>query len=357
MEPHDGHWLYSGTAASRLWEKSAIGLLNGNGGLVLSDAEVIFCMNHRGIDIPSDEWLPGRVHSNPSLLQEAAILEALRVPGNKIVLHNNLDAIGISHSGSWALRWTSNSHPSKDDPVAEVLWYFSKDSLEIQNKSSTLSDWDGSGELETLLRWSESVCNNGRIAEILVIDEEQSVVTYRIQEVDPRGKLEPPTARQLERIAQMPMDPLSWAGSFIATDDYWPSEAIGIPLHGGRQLDTIESQIFSSIVSDTGVEEGSVSSSVLLDLWNRGLNTRSGFKYGTTWRCYSGKIGEGHAPWLVVDPSREGPIDWAEACLSSRLASGVNKQWLYPIYDNGKWRYLEISRPPSDSRWSNPNRH
>ena len=245
------------------------------------------------------------------------------------------------------------------DSIGSLGWtgFHLKLSSTFLNKSSTLSDWDGSGELETLLRWSESVCNNGRIAEILVIDEEQSVVTYRIQEVDPRGKLEPPTARQLERIAQMPMDPLSWAGSFIATDDYWPSEAIGIPLHGGRQLDTIESQIFSSIVSDTEVGEGSVSSSVLLDLWNRGLNTRSGFKYGTTWRCYSGIIGEGHAPWLVVDPSREGPIDWAEACLSSRLASGVNKQWLYPIYDNGKWRYLEISRPPSDSRWSNPNRH
>jgi len=356
MEEHDGRWLYNGSAASRLWEKSAIGLLNGKGGLVLSDAEVIFCNIHRGIDYPSDEWLHNRVTTNPSLLQEAAVLEALRVPGNKIVLEKNLDAIGIEHSGSWALRWSSNSHPSKDDPLAEVIWYFSKDSLAVQNRSPVLSEWDGRGELESLLHWSEAVGRKGRIAEILVIDEEQSVVTYRVKEVEPNGDLEPPTSIQLEIIARMHMNSLSWEGSFISVDDDWPSDAIGIPLHGGRQLDAIESSVFRAIENDTATSSGTVSSSILLDLWSRGLNTRSGFKYGTTWRCYAGKIGDGHAPWLVVDPSREGPADWAEACLSSRLAAGVNKQWLYPIHVNGRWRYLEISRPPSDSRWSNPNR-
>jgi tRNA splicing endonuclease len=127
---------------------------------------------------------------------------------------------------------------------------------------------------------------------------------------------------------------------------------VGIPLHGGRQLDRIESEVIYS----NDKESMSVTASILDDLWSRGLNTRSGFKYGTTWRCYAGEVGEGHAPWLVVDPTSEGPENWAEACLSSRLASGVNKKWLYPIYDIESWRYLQISRPPSDSRWSNPKR-
>ena len=149
-------------------------------------------------------------------------------------------------------------------------------------------------------------------------------------------------------------------GSFIPDVADWPREAIGIPVHDGRYLDAIESYLVEYMSSDQMKEDKigklSESASILLDLWMRGLNTRSGFKYGTTWRCYPGNVGDGHAPWLVIDPNKEGPANWADACLSSRLASGVNKQWLLPILDDGNWRYLEISRPPSDSRWSNPTR-
>ena len=357
MEAHEGGWIFDGSAASRLWEKSAIGLMVGDGRLVLNDAELIFCINHRGIDSPGDRWIAGRADANPSLLHESAVLEALRVPGNKVVMQKNLDALGIPHSNSWAARWPSNKHPKNDEPVAEIIWYFSKDSLAIRNNSEFLSEWDGRGELESLLQWSVSVSEKGRIAEILVIDDEQSVVTYRVEETDPIGKLAPPSRSDFERISAMHRNPMSGGGSFVSSIDGWPSEAIGIPLHNGRKLDSIEENIVRSGNGGEAESRISVSSSILLDLWNRGLNTRSGFKYGTTWRCYEGDVGEGHAPWLIVDPFSEGPENWAEACLSSRLASGVNKHWLYPIHFNGRWRYLEISRPPSDSRWSNPHRH
>ena len=93
---------------------------------------------------------------------------------------------------------------------------------------------------------------------------------------------------------------------------------------------------------------------VVFDLINRGLHPRPGFKYGTKWRCYDTILGESHAPWLVVHPDN-GPVNWEEACLASRLAAGVNKKWLYPIENEG-WSYLSITRPPADSRWNNPNR-
>ena len=35
-------WLYDGPAASRLWEKSAIGVIVDDGKLLLTDSEVIF---------------------------------------------------------------------------------------------------------------------------------------------------------------------------------------------------------------------------------------------------------------------------------------------------------------------------
>ena len=125
-----------------------------------------------------------------------------------------------------------------------------------------------------------------------------------------------------------------------------------------RKLDFIETEIYKSKIEKNKNKKNDLTDSakILIDLWDRGLNTRSGFKYGTAWRCYIGDIGKGHAPWLVVDSSKEGPENWAEICLSSRLASGVNKKWLYPIFESDSWRYLEVSRPPSDSRWSNPNK-
>ena len=375
MKSGDRRRLYDGPAYSRLWEKSAIGLLTGDQGLLLTDSEVIFCREHRGVEFEDifDQrsfalWLSERVRLNRNILREAAVLEALRVPGNKVVLSENFEPLGLESSDSWAMRWSSDNHPSRDSPVSEILWYESKDVLHDANQ-------EPENTLENLLYWCDEVTRRGRLPEVLVIDEEQSVVTYRLSEADPNGDMNQPTAQVFESISEKSAESLGWNGIFISDAINWPLESIGIPLHGGRQLDITEAEIVRlmgknvrstreveisishlSTIKDDEFGFLSVSASILLDLWMRGLNTRSGFKYGTAWRCYSGDIGGGHAPWLVVDPSKEGPANWAEACLSSRLASGVNKHWLYPIHDGERWRYLQISRPPSDSRWSNPKR-
>ena len=349
-------WVFDGPEYSRLWEKSAIGALVDGGGLALSDIEVIFSRNHRGISfpfIPDDnamlEWLNERLMYEPSIIQEYAILEALRVPGNKVVLRDNFSKLGLDDSNSWGIRWASDKHPSRDDPDSEVIWF---------NSSELLSgNSDQSHSLESLLKWSNEVYSKDRISEVLVVDEEKSVVTYRISESNPTGILRPPEFNDLQRISRLKSIDLGEDGVFIIQDGDWAFDAIGLPVHGGRQLDNIEYEVVQS-VTNQATENMSLSSSIVLDLWKRGLNTRSGFKYGTKWGCYPSDVGEGHAPWLVVDPSSENPKNWAEACLSSRLASGVNKDWLYPIKNRGKgWRYLQISRPPSDSRWSNPIRH
>ena len=361
-------WVYDGPAASRLWEKSALGSMIEGGKLRLSDSEALFCNIHRGIDLPEttedlehSDWIAQRIRINPTLLLETTILESLRVPGNKVVLSKNAEPLGFEESGSWGLRWSSDTHPTNDSPVSEVLWFQSKDKLYTSGQAAD-------NVLRGLLHWCNSVSNKDRIAEVLVIDDELSVVTYRIQEAEPKGKLAAPNSNTFREISEMQSYSDDWQGSFYPEVSDWPCESIGIPSFGGRQLDIIESELVHAQVLGINVSYSennetskardslSQSASILLDLWNRGLNTRSGFKYGTTWRCYPGDVGDGHAPWLVVDPTTEGPTNWAEACLSSRLASGVNKQWLYPIFVDGRWRYLEIFRPPSDSRWSNPTR-
>lgn len=356
MEWTGESWIFTGPEYSRLWEKSAIGALIDGGGLALTDAEVLFSMNHRGVSYPmipdenaKSEWVKNRLLDDSILLQEYSILEALRVPGNKIVLNQNFTRLGIDNCNSWGIRWSSDKHPSRDNPDSEVIWFNSNELLD--------GETDGSHSLESLLQWSNDVNSKDRIAEVLVVDEEKSVVTYRIFESDPIGALRPPDLNEYQRISSLKSIDLGEDGVFIIDGDNWSYDAIGLPIHGGRQLDKIEYEVVRSVTSHT-IEDMSVSSSIILDLWKRGLNTRSGFKYGTKWRCYPADVGQGHAPWLVVDPSSDNPKNWAEACLSSRLASGVNKYWLYPIKSAEKdWRYLQISRPPSDSRWSNPIRY
>ena len=352
MQYRENRVLYDGSSFSRLWEKSAIGILVDGPGLLLTDSEVIFCREHRGVEFDGlndidlfSRWLTDRIEHNENMLLETAVLEALRVPGNKVVLSENFRALNLGESDSWAMRWSSDSHPSKGAPESEILWFESKDRF---------TDSRGGGEsvLKDLLYWCVQVEERGRIPEVLVIDDEQSVVTYRLSESNPRGEMPEPTEEIFANISKMESKSITGNGLFFPSQTKWPLESIGIPLHGGRQLDHIEAEVVKSNFD----ENMPISASILYDLWMRGLNTRSGFKYGTTWRCYSKGVGDAHAPWLVVDPTSEGPDNWAEACLSSRLASGVNKHWLYPIMDNGNWRYLQISRPPSDSRWSNPRR-
>ena len=71
-------WVFDGPAYSRLWEKSAIGALIDGGGLALTDIEVIFSRNHRGVDfplIPDDsamlEWVNERLNSSELLSVES----------------------------------------------------------------------------------------------------------------------------------------------------------------------------------------------------------------------------------------------------------------------------------------------
>jgi hypothetical protein len=339
MEPVDGGWEYLGQSGGRLWDKSAIGRADRKGGLILCDSEVIFCHDHRNLEWPNSGWLSECISSKPEILFEAAVLEALRVPGNKVVFRESLTLLEHDHArGTWGLRWTSNTHPNNDSAMSEVRWFHASDKFDAID----------------LYHWCASVTETGRLAEILVVDDEHSVVTYRLHPSNPEGNQAPPTNEELSIISAFQSVSLVNGGAYFSDFDNWPSDVIGIPVHAGRQLGAYEIELVLSSVDD-GLPQLSDGASILQDLYRRGLHSRPGFKYGTRWRCYERQLGKGHAPWLVVNPV-EASQDWGGTCLASRLASGVNKHWLHPISVDGVWRYLEVARPPPNSRWSNPSR-
>jgi len=313
--------------------------------------------------LPHEDWFSNALKSEPDLLFECEALGAIRYPGEKFILSRNLSAVNavLMDEESWGLRWSRDTKPSESEPVSEVRWMRARDAI----------DWDA------LARWTANVEGGNRVPEILIVDDEHGVVTYRTRHHDPKGGLSNPF-RELENTSRQKVAH-AWASSTETAGGYWldvqagdwPLSGIGINLEGGVWIDELESRIISRIINPTMPRpEGNEGALVhiLEDLMSRGLAIRPGFKYGTRWRAYDGRIGDGHAPWLIV-PSFEAPTDWAEACLSARLAAGVNKHWLCALPSvsssgpmdtrpgAGGWRFLALERPPSDARWTNPVRH
>ena len=348
----DGAWAVLGGAANRLWERGCFGLPIRDG-ILLTAAEVLNAHRLRGLPLPHENWLAEALESNAELLFECEILDALRFPGEKVVLAQNLHAANavLLDSHSWALRWSRNVKPKDAEPLAEVRWFRANDEI----------DWD------ELAEWALNVETGGRIPELLIVDEEHGVVTYRCKLHDPRGPLTDPF-RGLDNDARRVVS-RTWAESKETEGGYWlnipreewPITGIGINLENGVWISEIEARIVSRIVNPTMPQPAGEMGNrigILTDLLSRGVAVRSGFKYGTRWRVYAGLVGGEHAPWLVV-PMEEAPTDWGEACLAARLAAGVNKHWLCAMnpLGNSGWRYLALERPPSDARWTNPVRH
>jgi hypothetical protein len=350
-------WAALGGSANRLWDRGAFGRPIQDG-ILLTAAELLNAHRLRGLPLPSENWLAGVLENDGDVLFEAEILDALRYPGEKVVLGSNLIAVTsvMLHQSSWALRWLRSDKPSEDEPTAELRWMKAGDAI----------DW------AELSQWVATVEAGGRIPEILVVDDEHGVVTYRAHHHNPRGEFPDPFSElgNVERRAVAH----AWAASTkssggnwlpISSED-WPIPSLGLDLSGGIWLDEYQSRSISKIVNPSMPSpegEMGVVLAAFEDLIERGLLVRPAFKYGTRWRAYSGAIDEGHAPWLIVTMS-EAPPDWAQACLSARLAAGVNKIWLCSIPpgvggSGGKrgFTYLALERPPADARWTSPTRH
>ena len=216
--------------------------------------------------------------------------------------------------GTWALRWHKEHHPDRDNPTSEIRWYKARDDLDINE----------------LFSWTVSVVNKDRVPEVLVIDDEFSIVSYELKIADPTGNVQYDSSLEM----------VEW-------------DNFGINTRFGNRFNEIELSIIQN-------NELTTHNTVLSDLISRGLAIRSGFKYGTLWRGYSNNIGTEHAPWLIDTPI-EAPKNWTQACLNARLAAGVNKQYIVAITDedthSNSIQYLEFRRPPSHRRWTNLTRH
>ena len=304
----------------RWWDKSAIGRPMDDV-LLLCPTDIVYCHDHRGMDWPSKEWFQDALRKRPSLIHEALVNEAMRQPGNKVLWQDHFEEMDFEFvDDTQALRWDAKNHPARGLPDAEVRWNHARSEFDIRD----------------LLKWCRAVNELDRFAEMLIVDDDLDVVSYRVKEVHPKGRFE---AHLFEVDGAIDMlNGSSWVSGKGGVD--------GVPSFlGGCVLDE----------NSSPKENDMVGARVARDMENRGLLVRTGFKYGVRWRAYEGNMSENHAPWLVSHPHSL-PVDWTSACQGSRLSSGVNKTMLLPVVEEDSVSYVAIVRPPSDARWSTTRR-
>jgi hypothetical protein len=322
----NGLWRIPPPLSSRLYEKSALGLLHDDGSIGLTASEVLFCHWHRHLPLPNDEWLEFELKENPRLIYEAIIMDVGRNGGEMIVPSSHRQE---SEQLAWGIRWHRDRNHLSEKYQSSVSIATTHDGL----------DW------EVLLDWCKKSETLGVDTELFVIDDELDVTMYKIDIVHPKGDL--PSWDHLSKDRQISFLE-HWAnrtptdsGSYIRYSSPWCWGQIGINHMSGRVLRNEENAYIEQVI--TNKHEPSDDSLLMHDLLKRGLMLRPGFKYGCRWRVYDGDMNESHAPWLI-QPQHEAATTWEGVCLSVRLAEGVHKQWLCAISDENEWNYLRIQR-------------
>ena len=165
--PHQGGWAVPAKLGQRLYEKSKLGRLDGDGNLVLSSEEVLFCHWNRHVSLPSEAWLEEELEGDPNLLQRAVILD-VDGSGGEILVINDAD------TPRWGLRWSRHAKPPAP---AEAVADWSTAAANV--------DWS------TLLSDAHLDDAQGRLSEWYIIDEEFDVTMYHVHPVAFSGALTP----------------------------------------------------------------------------------------------------------------------------------------------------------------------
>ena len=326
----DGNWHILPPLSSRLYQKSAIGLMKSDESIQVSTEEILFCHWHRHVPLPSESWFEEAVQSDPDVIAKCILFDTARSGGELLIPAQNIPPkweVDIP-SSTWALRWNREQVFSKVPPVAHVRWAWTTQEI----------DW------MEMVEWTSWVHGQGMMAEFYVIDEEMDVTMYLLSQAQPKGEqtLWPSLTNSMHRSLS-----LLWerriprgAGWYIPDAEDWPWDSIGVEHLSGRHLRHEEGMLLDTYLAGSKLDP---SLHLFSDLVNRGVLLRPGFKYGSRWRVYDTPVSVAHAPWLI-QPYVNAPQTWEAACLAVRLSEGVHKMWLCAMPYGEGWFYLHMQR-------------
>lgn len=316
-------WFLPNPLASRLFQKSGLGLLDEDG-ILLEPLEVMFCHWNRHIPI-SETWVNDRIISDSNFIAKSVVFDVARSGGEIVIPVGNLSNDKFT-SNTFAVKWSRNSSHFSSEPLSQIRWFWASQEV----------DWTD------LVSWVNSVIKVGDVPEIFVIDDEMDITMYRITYEELSGNqghwndLSANEVTTLEELMDL-MTPTP-GGGFIPRFSRWPLKSIGVEHLSGvnlrqEEIDWIANKLVNVAVFDT----------LFSHLTEQGCILRPGFKYGCKWRVYDDDVGKSHAPWLL-QPMSEAPSSWERTCLSVRLAEGVHKKWVCGLKDGDEWRFLHIKR-------------
>jgi len=83
---------------------------------------------------------------------------------------------------------------------------------------------------------------------------------------------------------------------------------------------------------------------VYSDLRNRGLIPKTGFKYGTAFRCYVGDPDHHHAEYMIQPVDEEFECSWYDVSRAVRVAHSVRKNFAFGRMGKDDFIYTRIER-------------
>ena len=330
----DGYWYVPKKLGSRLHQKSSLGILVEDGGILLNSEEVMFCHWHRHVPLPSDEWFDRQIEQDNDFLHRSILFEYIRGGGVQLVPVSNTKLWDNKPSKhSHFLKWRKDQNPIMEPPESQVMWA----------RTNSPIDW------LQILEWVNDCFSSNTFPELYIIDDEFDVTMYLLKCISPVGKLDSwqdLSDKVRENLATL-------IGKIEYSDDVgylrttnWSWEQIGVPHASGIFFNTEEIQYLKELLEGN---HNSNESSIYNILVSRGLLVRPGFKYGTKWRVYDKSMTETHADWLI-QPPENAPTNLESLCLSVRLAEGVNKLWTQIIHDSSSFNFIGVKRILPDKK-------
>ncbi len=159
-----------------------------------------------------------------------------------------------------------------------------------------------------------------------VADEDGAVTYYMAKAAEPTGDAPAMTATEGRVVGNrvLASDPAGAAGTPVAGEHL-------INLHEAKHLESQGLAEFPGLAGAVARPGFATVQAVYDDLRNRGTVPKSGFRFGTHLRAYSGHPDAGHAEWLIHAQAAGEPLDWTDVARGVRLAHGVRKQFLVAI--------------------------
>ncbi len=147
-------------------------------------------------------------------------------------------------------------------------------------------------------------------------------------------------------------------------DDLFKKEFFGKPFGSGLRISFVEGLYLSDeeVLDVRNIDDNVVSRkdfvkkikeidhvfddafNVYCDLKKRNIIVKTGFKFGTDFRCYTRSPDEIHAEYLVHIIDEKFKSAWSEMSRAIRLAHSVNKEIIFACTNKNKIEYIKFGR-------------